>query len=66
MNSGMMVTMKLRKVNWIRAKNMQRRYTVDRLCKQKGFASRDDRRGMFKLYDLLNIFCWEAKSDCEQ
>ena len=58
--------MKLRKVNWIRAKNMQRRYTVNKLCKQKGFTSRDDRRGMFKLYDLLNIFCWEAKGDCGQ
>ena len=60
------IFMRLRKVNWIRAKNIQRRYAVDKLCKQKGFTSRDDRRGMFKLYDLLNIFCWEAKDSCGQ
>ena len=62
----MMVTMRLRKINWIRAKHMQRRYAVDELCKQKGFTSRDDRRGMFKLYDLLIKFCWEAKGGCGQ
>lgn len=59
-----MVTMKLRKINWIRAKNMQRRYIVGKLCKQKGFTSRDDIRGMFRLYDLLIRFCWEVKSGC--
>lgn len=66
MSSGVMVIMKLRKINWIRAKNMQRRYTVDELCKQKGFISREERRGIFRLYDLLNIFYWEAKDDCGQ
>ena len=61
-----MVTMRLRKINWIRAKNMQRRYAVGILCKQKGFTSRDDSRGMFRLYDLLIKFCWEAKDSCGQ
>ena len=52
MSSGVMEIMRLRRVNWFKVMNMGRRYTVDELCKQKGFTSRDDRRGMFRLYDL--------------
>lgn len=61
-----MEIMSLRRINYIKAINMRRRYVVDKLCKQRGFTSRDDRRGMFKFYDLLNIFYWEVKDGCGQ
>ena len=37
-----------------------------KLCEEKGFNSPDCRKGMFKLYDLLIKFCWEAKASCGQ
>ena len=66
MTSGVMVTMKLRKINWIRAKNMKRRYTVNKMCECKGFTSPVSRKGMFKFYDLLIKFCWEIKDSYGQ
>lgn len=59
MNSGVMVTMKLRKVNWIRAKMLQRRYFVNRMCSDKRIVSHKGRKGMFKIYDYLYKFCLE-------
>lgn len=61
-----MEIMNLRRINWIRAKNMKRRYTVNRLCEWKGFTSKNCRKGMFKLYDLLFKFCWEIRDSYGQ
>lgn len=54
-----MVTMKLRRVNYCRAKMLQRRYFVNRMCSDKRIVSHKGRKGMFKLYDYLYKFCLE-------
>ena len=54
-----MINIRLRKINYCKAKNLRRRHTVNKMCESRGIKSQNGRKGMYKIYDYLYKFCYE-------